>query len=324
MTRGVLFLLLAPAFMAEVLTQNMALTTFLQPVPFVLCALTYGVPVLVIREIAAARGLGVNGVVVLGLAYGIFNEGVIAKTLSQPSGPEVFDFSGYGQIGAMQIGLAIFIVFWHALHSVLYPILIGRWLFPEVADSRWLASGRARHLRPLFAVILIALYSLYFVNPVRNDPGTFLVYVAVSAGLVTLAVTVPFFRARPEPPRAGRVSRWPALLGATTIVFYVLQIQAPRHVPFAVYLVASVAVIAAAGVAMGRAGWRPVPQILQFGLGDALTFALFATLMGVKWKGDPAQSIGTGALFAVLFLLLLHAVRRAPQGRAPRAVASRV
>jgi hypothetical protein len=71
-----LFLLLAPGPLAEVLSQNVQLLTFLQPVPFLLVTLTYGVPVLVIRELAVARKLNDMGLILLGLAYGILNEGL--------------------------------------------------------------------------------------------------------------------------------------------------------------------------------------------------------------------------------------------------------
>src|SRR6185436_3431720 len=69
-----LFLLLTPGPLAEVLSQNVQLSTFLQPVPFLLVTLTYGVPLLVIRELSVAHGLNEVGLVVLGLAYGILNE----------------------------------------------------------------------------------------------------------------------------------------------------------------------------------------------------------------------------------------------------------
>ena len=91
-----LFLLLIPGPLAEVLSQNVALLTFVQPVPFLLVTLTYGVPVLVIRELAVARKLNDAGLILLGLAYGILNEGVLAKTLTLSDGPPLQDFAGYG------------------------------------------------------------------------------------------------------------------------------------------------------------------------------------------------------------------------------------
>ena len=139
-----LFLLLTPGPLAEVLSQNVQLFTFLQPVPFLLVTLTYGVPVLVIRELSVARELDEVGLVVLGLAYGILNEGVLAKTLTLPEGAPLHDFAGYGQVGPIQGGWSVFIIVWHALHSVLYPILLTRWMFPAASGRRWFALSSTR------------------------------------------------------------------------------------------------------------------------------------------------------------------------------------
>ena len=163
--RGACWLLLAPGPLAEVLSGNVPLLTFLQPLPFLLVTLTYGVPVLAIREFAARRDLNVIGIAVLGLAYGILNEGVIAKTLTQPGGAPLQEFAGYGRIGALQLGWAVFILPWHALHSVLYPILIASWLAPD-ADRPWFV-GRARFVYYALLVAIVALCGLYFTNPVR-------------------------------------------------------------------------------------------------------------------------------------------------------------
>lgn len=311
-------LLLIPGPLAEVLSQNTALSTFLLPVPFVLTALTYGVPVLLIRELAVARGLNVLGIVVLGLAYGIFNKGIIAKTLTSPGGPGVMSFAGYGQVGPLQLGLAVFIVPWHALHSVLYPILIAHWLFPDAARARWFGSPRGRIMQRLSLAVLLALYSLYFVNPVRNDPGVFMIYVAVTALLVALALR---WCRSPLPAAETASTRYaPALLGAGMVVFWFLQLLSPGRIPAVVYFAGSFAAIAASILAMRRAHWQPIPQVLLFGLGDGTTFALLAAFLAVVTGRDPALAIATGVGFVVVFAWLIRAVRRTPQGRACRRV----
>lgn len=63
--RAALFLLLATGPLAEVLSENVPLLTHLQPLPFLLVTLTYGVPVLLIHELVAARSLNTTGVVLL-------------------------------------------------------------------------------------------------------------------------------------------------------------------------------------------------------------------------------------------------------------------
>jgi len=306
------FLLLAPGPLAEVLSGNVPLFTFLQPVPFLLVTLTYGVPVLVIREFAATRNLNVIGIAVLGLAYGILNEGVIAKTLTQLDGAPLYDFAGYGRIGALQGGWAVFILVWHALHSVLYPILIAAWLAPG-ADGPWFA-GRMRFVYYALVAALVALCGLYFTDPVRAEPETFVLYVVAALVLVALALV---FCRRGEGRYAGvdrRRLRVPLLLGAASLAFYVAQFASPGHVPFALYAGVSAAVIAFAVVRMKRAGWRHVPQLLLFGLGDYLAFALFSAVVAVATGRNALEAILSAGLFMIVLALLARRVMRNPLG----------
>jgi hypothetical protein len=313
--RAALFLLLATGPLAEVLSENVQLLTILQPLPFLLVTLTYGVPVLLIRELAVARNLNTAGIVLLGLAYGILNEGVLAKTLTQPDGPPLAGFAGYGEVAGLQGGWAIFILFWHALHSVLYPLLLCQWIFPAAAGRRWFATGRARWLLYLLLTGLAGLCALYFLNPARNGLDMFLVYAAASLGLAGIALGFCRDRAAAWTTRPAHPSVKPALWGGCALLFYVLQFWSPQHIPFSLYLAASAAIIVFAAVQMARAAWRPLPDLLLFGLGDCLSFALFSSLLCVVAARNPGQAVAAGVLFTVLFLYLIAAVKRAPLGR---------
>jgi len=311
-----LFLLLTPGPLAEVLSQNVQLSTFLQPVPFLLVTLTYGVPVLVIRELSVARELDEVGLVVLGLAYGILNEGVLAKTLTLPDGAPLHDFAGYGRVGPIQGGWSVFIIVWHALHSVLYPILLTRWMFPAAAGRRWFAAGRARWLLYVLLVLLAGLYALYFLNPERNDPAVFVLYAVVTAGLVAAALRLRKRRGVSSGSEGARPSTMPALLGGAMIVFYLFQFWAPRHVPFAVDLAVAACVVGMLVAALMRARWRPVPEWLLFGLGDYTTFCIFSAIVCVVDDRNPVQAVAAMTIFVVVSIYLVRYVLRKPAGRA--------
>jgi len=312
--RAALFLLLATGPLAEVLSENVQLLTLLQPLPFFLVTITYGVPVLLIRELAIARRLNTLGLALLGLAYGILNEGVLAKTLTQPGGAPLDAFAGYGQIGMLQGGWTIFMVVWHAPHSVLYPILMCHWLFPAAADRRWFAAGRARWLLPLLLLIVVGLYALYFLNPVRSDTGMFIIYAVATLALFGIALR--FCDARGASPIAIRkTTPAPALVGCGMILFYVFQLWSPGRIPFVVYLAASGVIILLLINRMRRAGWRPLPHLLLFGLGDDLTFALFSSGVCIITGRNPWEAAAAGAIFLAVFLYLMRAVPREPRGR---------
>lgn len=311
-----LFLLLTPGPLAEVLSQNVQLLTFLQPVPFLLVTLTYGVAVLVIRELAVARKLNDAGLILLGLAYGILNEGVLAKTLTLPAGAPLHDFAGYGRIGPVQSGWSMFIVVWHALHSVFYPIVLTRWMFPVAASRPWFAAGRARWLLYVLLILVAGLYSLYFLNPVRSDPAVFALYAVATAGLVAAALRLCKQRDAPPATEATQASWMPALLGGCMIIFYMFQFWAPRHVPFALYLAVSSGVIGVVAAALIRGRWRPLPDWLLFGLGDYLTFCIFSALVCVITDRNPGQAVAAMTIFLAGIMYLIRSVRRRPFGRA--------
>jgi hypothetical protein len=311
--RATLFLLVAPGFLAEVLSENTPLLTALHPATFILMVLSYGVPVLLIREFAVARRLNPIGIILVGIGYGMLNEGVLAKTLTLPAGLPIAEFAGYGKLGTVQSGWAIFILFWHALHSVLYPILLGDWLFPAAAGRRWFITRGARRLVYLMVLIVLVLYSLYFLVKQRSDIGTFALYVSLTLALAGIAVSWCTTRGRTRSP--PQPSYAPAFIGATAILFNIFQFWSPSHIPFATFLALTAATIAFAAAAMRRAGWRPVPELLLFGLGDYLTFALLSSLLSFTGNRHAAEGLAAGAIFLVLFLYLIRAVRKQPLGR---------
>jgi len=314
-TRAGLFLLVAPGFLAEVLSQNVPLLVYLQPATLVLGSLAYGVPVLLIRELSVARRLNPLGLCLLGLGYGILNEGVLAKTLTQASGAPLYGFAGYGQTGALQVGWTMFMVPWHALHSVLYPILLACWLFPSTASRRWFATGPGRVLLYVLVLILAALYGQYFLTAPPDAVPMFAVYAVATVALAAIALLYCVTGAAPASGEPRRPSRRPALLGGATVVFYLASFWMPGHVPFALFALVTLASIVAAATAMKRAAWRPLPDLLLFGLGDYIAFCVLAAVLAIAGGGDPWQAAAAGVIFVVLFAYLVRAVSMRPLGR---------
>ncbi len=310
--RAALFLLLATGPLAEILSENQPLLAYLTPPNCIILTLVYGVPILLIRELAAAKKLSIAGIILLGMAYGILNEGVLAKTLTQPAGEPVTAFAGYGKIGVFQGGWATMIVFWHALHSVLYPILYSRWLFPAVADKRWFGKRGTAGL----LLILTCIYGLYFLFiPERAYISMFIAYLLASLAFVALALR--FCRIKDDfvPAVSTPAPLKPALVGAAMIFLYVFQFVAANRAPFALFLAIPAAVIWFGARSIRRAAWRSLPQGVLFALGDDLTFSAFTATICVTKGKAPVQIAIAGVIFFVLFVAMMRAVRKAPAGR---------
>jgi hypothetical protein len=313
-----LFFIAAP--LAEILSGNIPLLKFISPGTLIGVTLFYGLPVVLIRDLAVARRLNVVGIVVLGLGYGILNEGVLAKTLTTAGTEAIGPFSGYGQLGLFQGSQAIFIVFWHALHSVLYPILITHWTYPAAARSRWVTTRGLWIMLPLLG----AIYALHFIwldRPAR--PAYFVAYLLATALLILLAVALCRQR-QAAPAVAGRASLKPMVFGLAAVFFYILQyvLAANRVLPFSIYAMVVIGITALGACLMALARWRAVPQVLLFGLGDDLTFSLLAGLVAMMNHNATLQHALAAAGFFVLFVWLIHKVRRAPDGRGTGAISA--
>jgi 2-polyprenyl-6-methoxyphenol hydroxylase-like FAD-dependent oxidoreductase len=98
--------------------------------------LFYGGGVVFIREFARRTGLGTVGVVILGLAYALLEEGLVMQTLFSPT---LFSVAAYGgrALGVNWIW-ALWVLGYHAAYSVLIPIVLTEFLFDEQKDEPWL------------------------------------------------------------------------------------------------------------------------------------------------------------------------------------------
>ncbi|MEA4963736.1 hypothetical protein [Lutispora sp.] len=138
--KPILMLIIISPFMGEVLSGATSIFIFFSPgffFPYVV--LVYGFPALVVREVAMRRKLGPLGLMFLGVAYGLYHEGLFANTILYPLGSSMIDvFSNYGLIESIRIPWTLVITFWHGLYSVVFPIFIVQYLLPQKAKEQWL------------------------------------------------------------------------------------------------------------------------------------------------------------------------------------------
>ena len=78
--RSIILLLFLPAVFAELISEATPAPVFFAPATLLLFTfIGYGGPVLVIREFAVRCKIGIGGIFVLGLAYGIFNRRLLRQ-----------------------------------------------------------------------------------------------------------------------------------------------------------------------------------------------------------------------------------------------------
>jgi hypothetical protein len=137
--KAVLFFVLIIPLLTELLSGNTSAPVFFNPIVFLFFIVAYSFPALLIRELYLKWKLGVVGLFVLGLAYGIFNEGVAARTILQTGAVvATAPFEHYGVLG-FNIPWMIFIVPWHAFFSVVYPVVLVHAIYPLEAEKSWVS-----------------------------------------------------------------------------------------------------------------------------------------------------------------------------------------
>jgi hypothetical protein len=117
----------------------------------------YGSGVLIIRETVVRFRLNNLAVFVLGLAYGILEEGVILQSVFNP-GFLNLDLS-YGRFWGVNWVWAQFIIVYHAVFSITVPILFSQMIFRRKCERPWLSKTGLGVVAGLY--ILAAVFHYY-------------------------------------------------------------------------------------------------------------------------------------------------------------------
>jgi len=166
----------------------------------------YGTGAVVIREITRRWEKGWVSILLMGMAYGIFEEGIIVRSFFDPGWQDLGQLAFYGRWIGVNWIWSIALTIFHAVVSILIPIAITELLFPEKKDMLWLSK------RELIIAIIIFLINVL--------PGPFfgmkitatgmLASILGIAGLVFLAYKWPVITDGKKSVRA--VSQWKIIL----------------------------------------------------------------------------------------------------------------
>ena len=231
---------------------------------------------LLIREFAVRAKLGTAGIVVLGFAYGSYNEGLWAKTMIDIHHVPMSVFNEYGVIGGVDVPWALTISLYHALGSVLFPILLTHALYPAESARPWIDARVA----VMLGVALLALGGFAFLAPyscqARRRSWCFFLAFSSQACSSPRCLPRPDITQRIAPPSGV----FPVLLGlSVTLVFIVLSLLASAKAPLALFVLAWTAIVFAYAWCIMSRGWQASPNLLLFGFGVFMQSVLLAMLL---------------------------------------------
>ena len=151
----------------------------------------YGSVALLVREFLRRRQAGWVSVLLLGMAAGAVNEGIIAGTWYKAQ------YSGYTLVHGVDPAVAVGLTTFHALYSTVLPILLAEPMFRHVARDRWLGRRGI-----VVCAVLLTLTAATGFAPVADRRVKLIVLLGVAI-LIAVARALP--RARPRPGSAGTV-----------------------------------------------------------------------------------------------------------------------
>jgi hypothetical protein len=181
--------------MGELVSAFLSPLEFLHPLRLAITLVPYGCGAIAVRETVQRRRKGFASLVLLGLAFGLLFEGIVTRVLFDPNWGGLGPLAIYGRARGFSWVLAVGIVHFQAMISIVCPILTTEALFPTRRHEHWVGTPTLLlccSALPCWTFI-IGLYVSFFPQPTHA-----LALIGVVVVLVTLALYIP-----PEPLAVG-------------------------------------------------------------------------------------------------------------------------
>jgi hypothetical protein len=305
---AVLLFLLAPA-VGELLLGNLALADL--PAFLPVLAPLYGGGALLIREVTRRTGRGPATMLILGVAYGLVEEGLADQMLFNRY------YAGTDQMGgtyipALGMGgwLTVGVVTMHAVWSTNVAITLVESLVPERAETPWLGRVGFGVTIGVFAFgTALVMWGSYLDERFFAAPGQL-----IGAAVAVVAVVVLAFRYRPLPRLGGRAPR-PWVAGVVALAAgsgFMMTADLPGWWSMVVEVLVLVVTLTLVGRWSRQAGWGRGHR-LALAVGALLTYAWVGFGMtpesGAKTSGDYVLNAVLAAVALALAGIAVHRLR---------------
>jgi len=231
----------------------------------------YGPGVLLVREAFVRWRPGWAGLLLLGAAYGLLEEGTALNTMFNPDASVVGSQGYYGHFAGVNWVWSVGVLGIHIVYSVGLPIVLLGLALPETRGRSLLSNRQVAVALLVYAADIVLL--AFVVGYWRDAPLLLVAAAAIAAGLYGAARIVPRGALEPTAPSPRISPKWFFPLG---LVFYPILVLVP-----------------------GLGG--------EFGLWPPITIALDLLLCGALFQ-FVRQNVGRTANGAALTMLALGAI----------------
>lgn len=179
---------LAPAI-GELLSGSAPPVEFFNPFMLIVLTALYGSGAILARELALRWGKRWPTILVLGLAYGILEEGLMVKSFFDPSWPDLGLMGFYGRWAGVNWTWSLFLTIYHAIFSIAIPVLLVELLFPDKRDEPWI--GRRGMIGLSLLLTADVLLGCFVLTTYRPPSFPYVVTLILAIGLYLLARRMP-------------------------------------------------------------------------------------------------------------------------------------
>ncbi len=144
--------LIAPIF-GEIVSGATPLDRYISPFTIVL-GMLYGSGALLIRELLVRWGRSWRGLLLLGAAYGIYEEGLVVRSFFDPGWKDLGQLGVYGRAAGANWIWIEHLTIYHALISVAASIVFVEILYPDRRSASWIGPRGWRWNLFAFAAVL--------------------------------------------------------------------------------------------------------------------------------------------------------------------------
>jgi hypothetical protein len=299
---------LAPV-LAELISGSRPFSLFIQPGMLLFFILIgYGLPVLILREFFVRYRFGLQGMFLVGMGYGVLNEGLLAKTMIMVAGLPIAQFDHYGYAFGISWLWSLVIMVWHAFISVLFPILLTHHWYPHQADRQWLGKKTAGAL----AVLLMAIISVDFLKVseggIQGTPSQLVILLGIMLIFTMLGI---FFKGS-VPVTSSQVSIRPVWLGLSILpMVFITATVAGFHLYPALFVAYFVGVVWLYVHILRTRDWVVMPNLLIFAVGIYMQSALFAVLVRIGFQhAFITETLLTTLAAEIIFLFWIKNLQR--------------
>ncbi len=136
---GLVLLFMGP-LLGELVSGHQAPLQFADPFNFLLTALPYGLGALVCRELTVIWGKGKTSLVLMGIAFGLFEEIVVIRSIINSNWSELGAIGLYNFWGGVNWTYGLMLVHFHITISIVSSVLLTEAIFPKRQNKRWLSN----------------------------------------------------------------------------------------------------------------------------------------------------------------------------------------